>query len=35
VWRMAPTWCLQVILVGTFASAYHYPAVSRWLRIDG
>jgi len=34
VWRMAPTWGLQVILVGTFASAYHYPAVSRWFRPD-
>ena len=32
-WRMAPTWCLQAVLVATFASAYHYRTVSRWLRL--
>jgi peptidoglycan/LPS O-acetylase OafA/YrhL len=29
--RMAPTWCLQAALLGLFASAYHYPTLSRWL----
>jgi len=24
-WRMAPTWILQVALLGLFAAAYHYP----------
>ena len=33
-WRMAPTWCLQAVLLATFASAYHYPTVSRWFRPD-
>ena len=28
VWRMIPTWILQAVLLGLFASAYHYP----WLR---
>ncbi|HVN87488.1 MAG TPA: hypothetical protein VMW17_21850 [Candidatus Binatia bacterium] len=27
-WRMIPTWILQAVLLGLFASAYHYP----WLR---
>jgi hypothetical protein len=28
-WRMAPTWGLQAVLLGLFASAYHYPALAR------
>lgn len=28
-WRMVPTWALQALLLGLFASAYHYPALSR------
>jgi hypothetical protein len=28
-WRMVPTWILQALLLGLFASAYHYPALSR------
>lgn len=27
-WRMVPTWILQAGLLGLFASAYHYPALS-------
>lgn len=30
-WRMIPTWCLQSILLALFASAYHYPALRRWV----
>jgi len=30
-WRMVPTWCLQAVLVGLFASAYHYHWVKRWV----
>jgi hypothetical protein len=29
-WRMMPTWILQCGLLGLFAGAYHYPALSRW-----
>jgi hypothetical protein len=29
VWRMVPTWCLQVVLLGLFAGAYHYRALRR------
>jgi hypothetical protein len=29
--RMIPTWCLQVVLLGFFATAYHYPALRRRL----
>jgi hypothetical protein len=25
VWRMAPTWALQAVLLGLFATAYHHP----------
>jgi hypothetical protein len=28
-WRMAPTWCLQAVLLGLFAAAYHYRALRR------
>jgi hypothetical protein len=28
-WRMVPTWVLQAILLGLFATAYHYPALHR------
>lgn len=28
-WRMIPTWVLQAILLGLFATAYHYPAFVR------
>ena len=24
-WRMVPTWCLQLVLLALFVSAYHYP----------
>lgn len=27
--RMVPTMCLQLVLLGLFASAYHYPALRR------
>lgn len=30
-WRMLPTWCLQAVLLVLFASAYHYPALRRWV----
>jgi hypothetical protein len=30
-WRMVPTWCLQALLLSLFASAYHYPALKRWV----
>jgi len=30
-WRMAPTWVLQGGLLGLFATAYHYPALRRWV----
>jgi hypothetical protein len=29
-WRMAPTWCLQAVLLAMFASAYHHPWLKRW-----
>jgi hypothetical protein len=28
-WRMIPTWCLQAVLLGLFATAYHYPSLKR------
>ena len=31
VWRMVPTWCLQAVLLGLFATAYHYRALPRWF----
>ena len=34
-WRMAPTWVLQVALLGLFATAYHYPALDRLRRRIG
>ena len=30
-WRMVPTWCLQAVLLGLFAAAYHYPTLRRWV----
>jgi predicted neutral ceramidase superfamily lipid hydrolase len=30
-WRMIPTWCLQGALLFLFVSAYHYPAIKRWV----
>lgn len=30
--RMVPTWILQAVLLGLFASAYHYPALKRFRR---
>jgi hypothetical protein len=33
LWRMVPTWVLQAILLGLFASAYHYPALQRRFRL--
>lgn len=32
-WRMVPTWILQAILLGLFATAYHYPALVRRRRV--
>jgi hypothetical protein len=29
-WRMVPTWCLQAVLLGLFAGAYHYETLHRW-----
>jgi hypothetical protein len=29
VWRMVPTWILQAVLVGLFATAYHYGTFER------
>ena len=29
VWRIVPTWCLQALLLGLFAGAYHLPALQR------
>lgn len=34
-WRMAPTWVLQSLLLGLFATAYHYPMVERLLATGG
>jgi len=31
LWRMVPTWCLQFVLLGLFAAAYHYPFLEGWL----
>ncbi|HUI25429.1 MAG TPA: hypothetical protein VL403_05035 [Candidatus Kryptonia bacterium] len=28
-WRMIPTWALQAVLLTLFATAYHYPALSK------
>ena len=28
-WRMVPTWCLQAVLLGLFAGAYHAPRLRR------
>ena len=28
--RMIPTWCLQTLLLGLFAGAYHQPTLRRW-----
>lgn len=30
-WRFVPTWCLQAVLLGLFAGAYHHRALSRWV----
>lgn len=30
-WRMVPTWCLQAVLLGLFAAAYHYRTLRRWV----
>jgi hypothetical protein len=33
-WRMIPTWILQTILLGLFATAYHLPAIDRvWASV--
>lgn len=29
-WRMIPTWVLQAVLLGLFATAYHYPLRARY-----
>lgn len=31
VWRMAPTWALQVILLGLFAGGYYYRFLEQWV----
>lgn len=33
IWRMIPTWCLQAVLLGLFATAYHYPSLQRHVAI--
>jgi len=30
-WRMLPTWCLQAVLLGLFAAAYHYRTLQRYV----
>lgn len=30
-WRMAPTWALQVILLGLFAGGYYYRFLEQWV----
>jgi hypothetical protein len=30
LWRMVPTWCLQAILLGLFAGAYHHATLRCW-----
>jgi hypothetical protein len=32
--RMIPTWCLQAILLGLFAGAYHFSTLQRWMQPD-
>ena len=32
-WRLIPTWMLQAILLGLFATAYHYPVLSRRVAV--
>ena len=29
-WRMIPTWCLQIILLGLFACGFHYSKFRQW-----
>ncbi|MGO8944424.1 MAG: hypothetical protein ACLQJ7_12210 [Syntrophobacteraceae bacterium] len=29
-WRMVPTWCLQMVLLGLFAGGFHHARVQRW-----
>ena len=29
-WRMAPTWCLQTVLLGLFAGGFHHGRLHRW-----
>ena len=29
-WRMAPTWCLQAVLLGLFAAGFHHGRLRRW-----
>ena len=31
LWRIVPTWCLQAVLLGLFAGAYHYRTIQRWV----
>jgi hypothetical protein len=33
MWRIVPTWCLQTVLLGLFAAAYHYRALRRWVAV--
>jgi len=35
VWRMVPTWCLQAILLGLFASGFHHERLQRWAQVFG
>jgi len=33
VWRMVPTWCLQIALLCLFAGAYHYDDIRAFMSI--
>jgi hypothetical protein len=31
-WRMAPTWCLQTVLLGLFAGSFHQRRLQGWVK---
>ena len=31
-WRMVPTWCLQLVLLGLFAGGFHYGELRHWAK---
>jgi uncharacterized membrane protein len=31
-WRLAPTWCLQVVLLGLFAGGFHHGRLRHWAK---